>query len=353
MKRKVSYSLLQECVRELLLFKSTKILFLLLTLCLDISKIESASFEINLNRKMINHFTNFLSRDQKNVEGILFDLGENSFIVTIFFEPTKISLFNWIKPTLRPGEIFLSANQRTGVVSSSDEKDFVIAVRIEFELITKPSDVDTVYLKFKQPKVGAYYRQDLSEFRKKQLELGRLIGSYDKARASLDEINSKLKLSSKGDIDSQLVLTSEKINIRKKLNAVGLKLDTLNRQIIRFSGSYLSVLPSDQFLEETIKSLEGEISGDSILTELYLRVNEMNELHRKLDIQLVGNISKRSGILRIGNIGQSLIGIIPGLRIKKLEIGSKGTTAHDSSGLLTKNYILSLQADVVKTSRSK
>ena len=106
-------------------------------------------------------------------------------------------------------------------------------------------------------------------------------------------------------------------------------------------------------LEETIKSLEGEISGDSILTELYLRVNEMNELHRKLDIQLVGNISKRSGILRIGNIGQSLIGIIPGLRIKKLEIGSKGTTAHDSSGLLTKNYILSLKADVVKTSRSK
>ena len=119
--------------------------------------------------------------------------------------------------------------------------------------------------------------------------MGRLIGNYDKARASLDEINSKLKLSSKSDIDSQLVLTSEKINIRKKLNAVGLKLDTLNRQIIRFSGSYLSVLPSDQFLE-TIKSLSGEISGGFNSPELYLSVNEMNELHRKLDIQLVGNI---------------------------------------------------------------
>ena len=40
-------------------------------------------------------------------------------------------------------------------------------------------------------------RYILSEFIKKQSELGRLIGNYDKARANLDEINSQLKSSSK------------------------------------------------------------------------------------------------------------------------------------------------------------
>ena len=320
---------------------------------MQIAKVEGASFEVDLNRKMINHFTNFLSSNQKNLEGVLFDLGKNSFIVTIIFEAKNSPLFSWIKPALRPGEIFLPANQRTGSVSRSDEKDFVIAVRVEFDLATKPSDVDAAYLRFQQPKVGAYYRQDLTEFRKKQSQLGLLLGKYDSARSTLSEINLKLSSSNLDNTHSQLALTSQKIDIRKKLNSLGGELDALNRQIIRFSGSYLSVLPSDKFLQETIKSIAGEISADSILKQVYHRIHEMNVMNRQLDIKLLGKIHQRSGIIRVGNIGQSLIGIIPGLQIKKLEIASRGTDAHHSSGLLTQNYILSLKADVVKAGRSK
>jgi len=320
---------------------------------MQIAKIEGASFEIDLNRKIINHFTNFLSSNQNNLEGVLFDLGKNSFIVTIIFEAKNSALFSWVKPSLRPGEIFLPTNQRTGLVSRTDENDFVIAVRIEFDLTTKPSDVDAAYLRFQQPKVGAYYRQDLSEFRKKQSELGLLLGKYDSARATLGEINRKLNSLSLDNMHGQLALTSQKIDIRKKINSLGGELDTLNRQIIRFSGSYLSILPSDQFLQETISSIAGEISGDSILKQVYRRVHKMNVMNRQLDIKLLGQIHQRSGIIRVGNIGQSLIGVIPGLQIKKLEIASRGTDAHHSSGLLTQNYILSLKADVVKAGRSK
>ena len=86
--------------------KYIKILILLVSLVLQFSKIEGANFEIDLNRKIINHFTNVLSDNQENLEGVLFDLGENSFIVTIIFEAKNSTLFSWIKPTLRPGEIF-------------------------------------------------------------------------------------------------------------------------------------------------------------------------------------------------------------------------------------------------------
>ncbi len=351
--KKVSYLLLQKCVKELDLGKDIKIIIVLLILASSTLKVEGSSFEVDLNRKMINHLTDFLSSSHENLEGVLFDLGENSFIVTAIFEAQNFSLFSWVKPALRPGEIFLPANQRTGMVSHSDEKDFVIAVRVEFDLITKSSDIDAVYLKFQQPKVGAYYRQDLSEFQKKQSELGQLLGRYDSAKTSLEKINYKLRSLRSDDLDSQLVLTAEKISIRKKINSVGGQLDALNRQIIRFSGSYLSVLPSDQFLQDTIKSLTGEVSGDSILKEIYLRVNEMNLMHRNLDIRLVDGIRKRSGTIRVGNVGKSLIGVIPGLKIKKFKIGNKATDAHNSSGLLTGNYILSLRADVKKTGRSK
>ena len=345
--------MLQECVRILKLAKYTKILLLLVSLILQFSKIEGANFEIDLNRKIINHFTNVLSNNQENLEGVLFDLGENSFIVTIIFEAKNSTLFSWIKPTLRPGEIFLPANQRTGLVSKSDEKDFVVAVRIEFDLTTKSSDLDAVYLRFQQPKAGAYYRQDFSEFKRKQSELGILLGKYDSARSDLSEINHKLKSSNLNNVGSQLTLTSKKIEVRKKLNLLGGQLDALNRQIVRFSGTYLSVLPSDKLLQETIKSLAGDVSGDSILAKVYRRFNEMNVVSNQLDIQLLGQIQQRSGIVRVGNIGESLIGIIPGLQINKLEIVNKSTDAHHSSGLLTQNYILSLKADVVEVGRGK
>ena len=325
---------------------------MLVSLVLQFSKIEGANFEIDLNRKIINHFTNVLSNNQENLEGVLFDLGENSFIVTIIFEAKNSTLFNWIKPTLRPGRDFLPANQRTGLVSKSDEKDFVVAVRIEFDLTTKSSDLDAVYLTFKA-KAGAYYRQDFSEFKRKQSELGILLGKYDSARSDLSEINRKLKSSNLNNVGSQLTLTSKKIEIRKKLNLLGGQLDALNRQIVRFSGTYLSVLPSDKLLQETIKSLAGDVSGDSILTKVYRRFNEMNVISSQLDIQLLGQIQQRSGIVRVGNIGESLIGIIPGLQINKLEIVNKSTDVHHSSGLLTQNYILSLKADVVEVGRGK
>ena len=96
------------------------------------------------------------------------------------------------------------------------KKIFVVAVRIEFDLTTKSSDLDAVYLTFQQPKAGAYYRQDFSgEFKRKQSELGILLGKYDSARSDLSEINRKLKSSNLNNVGSQLTLTSKKIEIRK------------------------------------------------------------------------------------------------------------------------------------------
>ena len=77
--------------------------------------------------------------------------------------------------------------------------------------------------------------------KRKQSELGILLGKYDSARSDLSEINRKLKSSNLNNVGSQLTLTSKKIEIRKKLNLLGGQLDALNRQIVRFSGTYLSV----------------------------------------------------------------------------------------------------------------
>ena len=295
---------------------------------------------------MINHFTNYLASTQDNVEGVLFDLSDDHFVVTVIFEDKNFSLLNWIKPTLRPGEIFLASTQRTGKVNSSDEKDFVIAVKIEFDLSVESSDFDSIYLKFQQPRVGAYYRQDLYQFRKKQLELGEIIGRYDALNAKLDRINEKLESSGSGNIERQLNFTAKKLEIRKQLNELGGRLDKLNREIARFSGSYLTVLPSDQVIQSSIRALDGEVSGDSILQEVFRRIDDMGVIHRKLDIKLLGSVNKRSGTIRVGNLSQSLIGIVPGLQIKKLSITSKSTEAHISAGLRTQNHVLSIEADI-------
>ncbi len=320
---------------------------------LSISKVLASSLELELNRKMINHFTNYLSSTQDNIEGVLFDLSADRFLVTAIFEGQNFSMLNWIKPTLRPGEIFLSASQRTGKVSSLDEKDFVVVVKVECDLFSKSSDLDSVYLKFKQPKVGAYYRQDLHEYRKKQLELGKILGRYDSLQSSLGRINGELKSLKSDHLDSQLSLTAKKLEVRQQLNHLGGELDALNRQLVRFSGSYLSVLPSDNIIQDAIKSLDGNVNGDSILREVFRRFKEMDVAHPKLDIKLMGNISGRSGTIRVGNIGKSLIGIVPGLKVKKLRIMSKATEAHTSSGLRTQNHILSLEADVINIRGSK
>ena len=115
----------QECVRKVDLSPWIKLICLIIFSALSTSKVLASSLELELNRKMINHFTNYLSSTQDNIEGVLFDLSEDRFVVAAVFEGKNFSMLNWIKPTLRPGEIFLSASQRTGKVSSLDEKDFV------------------------------------------------------------------------------------------------------------------------------------------------------------------------------------------------------------------------------------
>ena len=106
-----------------------KLICLIVFSTLSTSKVLASSLELELNRKMINHFTNYLSSTQDNIEGVLFDLSADRFVVTAIFEGKNFSMLNWIKPTLRPGEIFLSASQRTGNVSSLDEKDFPLIVK--------------------------------------------------------------------------------------------------------------------------------------------------------------------------------------------------------------------------------
>lgn len=308
----------------------------------------ASNFEIELNRRMINHMTKYLTAEHANLEGVLLDLNGDKLVVTTIFQSSNFRMLEWIKPTLRPGEIFLPASQRSGQVTIKDEKDFVVAIQLELSLQVKSSDIDTVYLSFIQPKVAAYYKEDLREFKLKQRQLLKLLSEYDSANTELDRINMRLKRTSENDLKNQLALTTRKLKLRKIVNEMAGTLDVLNREVIRFSGSYLSVLPSDKLLQDLVQSIGGQISGDSILEEAFRRVEQMKVMHQDLSIKLVGNIVNRSGTIRVGNIGKSLIGIVPGFRIRQLSVHNRTLEAHNASGLKTDNFVLRLEADIVR-----
>lgn len=303
------------------------------------------NLEVELNRRMINHLTEYLAKKQSNVEGVLFDLDQEKIVVTAIFNSQNFKMLEWLKPTLSPGEIFLSSGQRSGQASRTDEKDFVVAIQLRLNLRTEVSAPDTVYLSFSQPRVAAYYKQDLLAFKDKQRQLGVVLTQYDSAKAQLTDINRKLGSSSEVEINHQLKLTSQKIQIRKRLNQLAGDLDVLNRQIIRFSGSYLSVLPSDKLLQELITSSTGNLTGDSIIREAYGRVMNMEVLNRQLKIDLVDGIKNRSGVIKVSNLGGALSGVMPALKINKIKITNKLSEAHEKSGLITGNFIIRLEAD--------
>lgn len=296
---------------------------------------------------MINHLTDYLTRKQSNLEGILLDLDKNHLIVTAIFNSENFKMLEWVKPTLSPGEIFLSSSQRSGQASRADEKDFVVAIQLRLNIRTKLSVPDTVYLSFSQPQVAAYYKQDLMAFKDKQRRLGLALSQYDSANSELKAINTKLGSSSEENINYQLKLTSQKIQLRKSLNKLARDIDTLNRQIIRFSGSYMSVLPSDKLLEDLINSSGRGATGDSIISEAYARVMDMQVLSEQLTIELVNGVENRSGVIRVKNLGRAFSGVMPGLYINKINIIDRLLEPHEKSGVVTGNFIIRFEADIV------
>ena len=308
---------------RLYLFKA--LLFSLLTTSLLASS--EPNFIIELNRKMVNHMTKFLSTNTKQLNSVIFDIREDKLEMKIIFQKSEFEGLSWVKPTLRPGEIFKSASDRTGEVSKIDEKDFLVGIQLAFTLTTKPDQLDSVYLSFGQPLVAAFYEEDLNIYKKLMIRLGKLLAAFNGIKDQLAQIESEEADVSEDDVERQLQLTSKKAALHQKLQTVTKELDLVNRRVIRFSsGSHFSVLPSDIFIRDAINSVAGKVNGNAVLRDLYDKVKKMNFLNERLGIELVNNeIKNRTGTIRVHNVGHPLSGFVPGLKIQKVSVRKENT----------------------------
>jgi hypothetical protein len=275
----------------------------------------SSNFSLSLSRRMVNHFTNFLAADTPGLNSLIFDLTPQGLEMKILLDKAQIPFLKYVTPTYRPGEIFKEIEDRQSGVLVEDENDFQVGFELLFTLKTDSKDPDSCIFFFKNPKVLAYYRQDLKKYISLLTELGEL---QSRARSLREQL--RIQPENQSQI-SRVRLLKKRTTLMSGLGKVTRKIRQNNELVNRFSsGAYLALLPSDEALTELVSALGGQLKGDKILTQVFKRVAEMGVLNSQLKIELLGEIQARSGRVRVSNLGKALGGFIPGLKITEIRI---------------------------------
>lgn len=301
---------------------SSRFLLSLSLLVLLQSSLLAQNLKVHLSRAMVNQFTDFLSSSHDAVDSVLFDLVDEKFVLKVFLRKTKVPGMDWVKPTLRPGEIFKPSEERDGSVTVSEEEDFLIGFALEFELSTKPEDLDAVFLSFEQPRVAAFYGSDLAQFRIYQKELTTMQAGYNSLLERKSTIVKELEGLTRSEIRKKLLLTRARAQIQQEVDGMQERLLVLTRYVTRFhSGSHFSVLPSDAVLTDLVRSAGGVVNGDSIMNDVYETVQGLDVLSDSLGVQLIGGkIENRSGTVRVFNISKPLAPFVPGILFESVKV---------------------------------
>jgi len=296
--------------------------FLILSLCLPgvfAGESSSSNFSVSLSRRMVNHFTGFLATDTPGLNSLIFDLGTQGLEMKVLLDKTQVPFLKYVTPTYRPGEIFKDIKDRQSGVLMDDERDFRVGFQMLFALKTSANDPDACIFSFKNPRVLAYYEQDLQKYSSLLTELGKLRSKAQAIRSALKSLEQIPDLA-----PARVRALKAKAEKLAELSKITQSIRQKNELVTRFSsGAYLAMLPSDDALTELVGALGGRLRGDRILSQLFQRVIEMGVLNPELKIELLGEIKNRSGRVRVANLGKALGSLIPGLKIMDIKIDSK------------------------------
>jgi hypothetical protein len=280
--------------------RSGIVLFLLCLFPVQLDAAAEPNLLIELNRTIINHFTDILVKDGEHLDGVFIDIEPSGIQVQIVFKKFGVrEVDDYVWPRYRTGEIFKDPSERhEALASAAQRSDFRFAVRVNLNFNMSENRPDVLSLSFEKPVFCAYFDQDLQRFYELVRKRNELLSSMEALRSRLQSLEKESeslreRAAAMPDTDARkrtfyqrsFQMNSEIEKLRDQVEAqsgVREQAHELHLQISRFSsGSHFKELPSDELIRTAFEKFRAHKAVSRFLD---LRLKKIENFKGELEL---------------------------------------------------------------------